>query len=310
MTTIRAGRRSIELSKPDKVLFPRDGLTKLDLAEHYRVVAAAMVPFVRGRPVTMERHPDGVDGARLIQQAIPEYFPAWIHRVRVPKAGGTIEHVMADDAATLVYLANQACITPHVWLSHGPAFDRPDQLMFDLDPPDDDFAAARRAAIEVRRVLDELGLPSFVKTTGGDGLHVLVPLRPTAAFDDVRSFARDVARVLEARHPDELTTASRKAARGGRLYLDIQRNAYGQTAVPPYAVRARPEATVAAPLDWSELDDRGLRPTRFTVLTIGDRLRHDPWTGFRRRARSLTSARRVLGAMLEEAADPGRGARS
>jgi bifunctional non-homologous end joining protein LigD len=303
VTSIRVGRRTVELSNPDKVLFSKHGITKRDLAEHYRTVAPAMIPFVRGRPVTMERHPDGVAGPRIIQQAIPGYFPSWIGRVRVPKAGGTIEHVLADDAATLVYLANQACITPHVWLSHVPAVDRPDQLMFDLDPPNDDFEAARRAAIEVRRVLDELDLPSFVKTTGGDGLHVTVPLRPVAAFDDVRSFARDAARLLELRFPDDLTTAPRKASRGGRLYLDMQRNAYGQTAVPPYAVRASPEATVAAPLDWSELDDGRLRPSRFTVRTIGRRLADDPWRGFRRRARSLTTARRSLAGLLEEAGD-------
>jgi bifunctional non-homologous end joining protein LigD len=188
---------------------------------------------------------------------VPEHFPDWIDRVKVEKEGGELQQVVCGEAATLAYLANQACITPHVWLSRADRPDHPDQLIFDLDPADDDFEEARVAALWLRSLLEELELPSFAKTTGGKGLHLTVPLDRRADFDTVRGFARDVAEELARRHPDRLTTEQRKDKRKGRLYLDAMRNAYAQTAVPPYAVRARPGATVAAP--WTGARSRTAR---------------------------------------------------
>jgi bifunctional non-homologous end joining protein LigD len=296
--TVKVGRRTVEVSNPGKVLYP-DGITKGDLVDYYRRVAERMLPHLRGRPVAMERYPDGIDGQRIFQKDVPDYFPDWIERVKVHKEGGSLQQVACDQAATLVYLANQACITPHVFLSRADRLDHPDQLIFDLDPAGDDFEEARLAALALRDLLRELELPSFAKTTGGKGLHLTVPLDRRADFDTVRGFARDVADLLAARQPDRLTTEQRKDKRKGRLYLDAMRNAYAQTAVPPYAARARPSATVATPLDWSEVEDRSLRPSSFTIASALERT-GDPWKDLRRHGRSLSRARRRLNALIGE----------
>jgi bifunctional non-homologous end joining protein LigD len=300
--TVRVGRRTVEVSNPDKVLYPDDRITKGDLVDYYRRVAEHMLPHLRGRPVAMERYPDGIGGQRIFQKDVPGHFPDWIERVEVEKEGGELRQVLCEDAATLVYLANQACITPHVWLSRADRPDHPDQLIFDLDPAGDEFEEARVAALWLRSLLEELELPSFAKTTGGKGLHLTVPLDRRTDFEKVRGFARDVAEELARRHPDRLTTEQRKDKRKGRLYLDAMRNAYAQTAVPPYAVRARPGATVAAPLDWSEVEDRSLRPPRFTIGSILDRLEQadDPWKDLRRRRRSLSHAHKRLNALIDQ----------
>jgi bifunctional non-homologous end joining protein LigD len=301
---VRVGRRTIQLSRTDKVLFPDDGLTKGDLVSYYEAVAARMVPYLKGRPLSLERYPDGIDEGQVFQQNAPRYFPDWLEVASVKRVEGrgNVQHAVAGSAAALVYLANQACITPHAWLSRADRPRNPDQLIFDLDPTGDDFPAARRAAQDIRQLLAELDLPSLVKTTGGKGLHVHVALDRTADFDQVREFANGVAQVLVVRDPKRYTTEQRKAKRQGRLYLDIMRNAYGQTAVPPYAVRARPGAPVATPLDWSELDDRRMRGDRFTVRTVPRRLEQDgdPWGRHAPRGRSLRRPQRRLNDLLAD----------
>ncbi|MFI0989588.1 non-homologous end-joining DNA ligase [Streptomyces exfoliatus] len=293
--TFEASGRTVVVKRADKEIFPGDGITKKDLAEHYRRVARRMLPHLRGRPLMLERHPDGVGGGRFMQKDTPDHFPEWIHRAELPKEGGTVTYPVCDDLATLLYLADQACVTPHRWLSRADRPDRPDRLVFDLDPPGDDFDQVREAAALVHELLDELELPTVLMTTGSRGLHVMVALDRRADFDEVRAFARDVAGLLADRHPDRLTTAARKQARGDRLYLDVQRNGYGQTAVAPYAVRALPGAPVATPVSWEELDDPRLTARRWTLATIGDRLTEgDPWREVPRRGRSLTAARRRL----------------
>ncbi|MGW4694709.1 non-homologous end-joining DNA ligase [Kitasatospora sp. YST-16] len=300
MTTveIRASGRIIQLKRADKELFPADGLTKADLAAHYRRVGRRILPQLRGRPLMLERHPDGIDGGRFMQKDTPDHFPDWIHRSELPKEGGTVTHPVCDDLATLLYLAGQACVTPHRWLSKADRPDHPDLLVFDLDPSGEDFEPVREAAGLLHGLLDGLGLPAALMTTGSRGLHVLVRLDRRAPFDEVRAFARDAARLLARRHPDLLSTEARKQARGGRLYLDVQRNAYAQTAVTPYAVRALPGAPVATPLGWDELDDPALTPRRWTLTTLGERLAgEDPWAGELRRGRSLGPAGRRLAAL-------------
>jgi bifunctional non-homologous end joining protein LigD len=290
---IRAGRRTVEISRHDKPLFPC-GITKGDLARYYVAVARAMVPHVRDRPLNLERYPDGIGGARIIQQRVAEHFPSWINRVTVPKQGGTVTHVVACDAATLAYLANQACVTLHAWLSRADRLDRPDRLVFDLDPPDG-LADVRGAAQVVGALLRELGLEPFVMATGSRGFHVTVPLRRSAGFDTVRAFARDVGRLAVARDP-RLTLEQRRAARGGRIFVDVMRNAYAHTAVAPYSVRARPGAPVATPLRWDELSHPGTRPDSWTLRTVPERLERegDPWAGMASSARSLGEPRRRL----------------
>ena len=289
---LRAGRRTIQISSPDKVLFGRAKLTKLDLARYYGEVAEVMVPHVRGRPVTMLSCPQGVEGECHITKAAPSHFPPWIQRATVPKRGGQVTHVVANDAATLAYLAGQNVITPHVWLSRVDRPQLPDRLTFDLDPPGDRFGDVRAAARALGTLLRELGLAPFAMTTGSRGLHVTVPLRRTAPFEEVRAFAREVAARLIEQHPDRLTLQQRKDKRGDRIFVDVMRNAYAQHAVAPYGVRPLPDAPVAAPLRWEELDDRRLGPRRYTVRNLPHRLgsEGDPWTGIARRARSVPAA--------------------
>jgi bifunctional non-homologous end joining protein LigD len=294
---VAVGRRRIEVSNPDKVLYPDDGITKADLVDYYQRIAKHLLPHLADRPVAMERYPDGVAKERFFQKNAPRYFPEWISRVRIPKRGGSVEHVLVGAPDTLVYLANQACITLHAFLSKADRLHHPDQLIFDLDPPGDEFQLARRIALDLRRLLEEeLRLPTFVKTTGGDGLHLVIPLDRSDDFDAVRAFALEVGEVMTRRDPDRVTLEHRKQKRGKRLFLDVMRNAYAQTAVPPYVPRARPKAPVATPLDWEEVRDPKLRPDRFTLRTIFGRLarRPDPWKNMGRRARSLSAARERL----------------
>jgi len=295
------GRITVQLSNAGKVLFPDDGITKGDLVQYYFGAAGAMLPLLRDRPLTLVRYPDGIAAGGVLQKNAPRYFPDWISRAPVPKqGGGTVQHVICDKAATLAYLANQACIELHAALSRTAALDQPDQLIFDLDPADDrHFADVRRAARLLRGLLeDELGMTCFVKTTGGKGVHVHVALQPHDDFDSARQFARQAAEVLVAREPALLTTEQRKDKRGNRIYADIMRNGYAQTAAAPYAVRARPGAPVATPLSWAEIDD-DVSPHDFTIATVPGRLARlghdgDPWASMPRHRYRLSRARGKL----------------
>ena len=284
----------VEISKPDKVLFPDVGVTKLGLAEYYDAVADVMLPHLRGRPVNMQRFPDGVGAMAFYEKKVPSHFPDWVHSVEVHTEDGSQRQVVVDDRRSLVYLAQQACITPHTWLCTSQELERPDQLIFDLDPSDDSLAKVRRATRLVGGLLEELGLTTYLKTTGSRGYHVLVPLRPSLGFDEVRDFARHCAERLVEQEPDLLTIEQRKAKRGDRVFVDIGRNAYGQTAVPAYAVRARPSAPVSTPITWDELSR--VKPAQFTVSSVRRRLarRDCPWADVRRHAQTLTTARKRL----------------
>jgi bifunctional non-homologous end joining protein LigD len=264
----------VAVSKPDKELFPAtDGapaVTKLDLARYYEAVAEVMLPHLWGRPVNMQRFPDGIGSSSFYEKKVPSHFPDFVRTVEVSTSDGAQRQVVVDDVRSLVYLAQQACITPHTWLSRDDDLDRPDQLVVDLDPSVPDLDAVRRATRRVGELLDDLGLTSVVKTTGSRGYHVVVPLRRSQPFDAVRAFARAAAEVLVDREPDLLTLEARKDKRGDRVLVDVQRNGYGQTAVPPYAVRARPGAPVSTPITWDELGR--VDPDQHTVRTIGRRL--------------------------------------
>ena len=266
---VEASGVTFELSNTGKVLFPiegtADGLTKGELVEYYAQVADAMLPYLKDRPIAMARYPDGITKQRIFQKT-GKYFPDWITSVEVKKEGGTLRHVVCDKAATLLYLANQAVIEFHVFLSRVDSLECADQVVVDFDPPDNDgFDQARQCALWLRSLLeDELGLISYVKTTGGKGLHVHVPLNRKQGFEETRTFAREASQVLAARHPDVVTVEQRVQARGHRVYADVMRDAYAQTVVAPFTVRARPGAHVATPLHWAEVEDPALAPGRFT----------------------------------------------
>jgi bifunctional non-homologous end joining protein LigD len=302
--TMKVGRHTVPLSNTGKVLFPDDGITKGDLISYYAGAASWMLPPLRERPVAMARFPDGINGPRIFQKNVSAHFPDWITRVEVHKQGGTLSQVVCDKPATLVYLANQACIELHPFLSRVGRLEFPDQLIFDLDPATaDQFGEARATALLLRDLLEkDLALTTFVKTTGGKGLHVQVPLSAEQDFETVRDFARQAAQLLAARNPDLITTEQRKDARGGPIYADVMRNAYAQTAVAPYSVRARPGATVAVPLHWDEVSDPKLSPARFNLRSVPDRLEDlgtggDPWAGMSRRRYSLVRPAKQLAAL-------------
>jgi bifunctional non-homologous end joining protein LigD len=270
----------IPVTNPDKVLFPDDGITKGDLVDYYGRIAERMIPQVRDRPLHLNRFPDGIGGISIQQKRVPDSFPSWIERATVDlHKGGTITHAVIDNAATLVYLANYNMITAHVWLSRIEAPERPDQLIFDLDPSDDDFRLVRTTALKLKALLEELGLIPFVKTTGSRGLHVVVPVTIGPGFEEAHIFADYVAQRLAASDPVHLTTEFIKQKREGRLFIDLNRNAYAQTAVAPYSVRARRAAPIAVPVAWSDVERDSLHPDGITIRNVWDWLRDhdDPW---------------------------------
>ncbi|MBU4275510.1 MAG: non-homologous end-joining DNA ligase [Proteobacteria bacterium] len=291
--------QNLELSHPDKVMFPEQGFTKADLAEYYQQTSPTILPHLRDRPLMAQRFPDGIGAQGFYQKDAPDFFPAWVPRARLKKKeGGFIKQVMANNRSTLLYLVDLACITLHPWLSRADRPNLPDRVIFDLDPAEgvSDFPQVIQTAGMLRNLLGRIGLRPYVMTTGSRGLHVVAPLLRREGFDQVRSFAQDVAQRLAAEHPGLLTTEQRLAKRGGRLYLDVARNGYGQTSVAPYAVRALPGAPVATPLEWSELTASGLGPQSYHLGNILGRLdqQPDPWQGMGRHGRSLAQARRNL----------------
>jgi bifunctional non-homologous end joining protein LigD len=257
-----------------------------------------MLPHLRDRPLALERFPDGAGKSGFFQKQRPESAPDSVPGFEVPgeSEGGSITMVVARDAGTLEWFADQAVLTVHAWLSRVEHLHHPVRLVFDLDPPGEDFEVVRSAALALRELLDELALPSYPMTTGSRGLHVTVPLAGKDDFEQVRGFARAVADTLAARHPDQLTTAVRKEKRGGRLFLDTLRNAYGQHSVAPYSPRPLAGAPVATPLHWDELDDPKLTARRFTLADVPDRLSGggDPWRDINRHGRGLGQARTLL----------------
>lgn len=284
----------VEITHPDKVLFPKDGYTKADMVGYYLSVADAMLPHMRDHPLAMLRFNQGIHGERFFHKQAPKHFPDFIDRVEVPKAKGMTTYPVCNNSRALAYIANHNCVEFHVLTVRADDLRHPDRLVFDLDPSVDDFSQVRSAARWLHVLLDELGLSASAMTSGSRGLHIWVPLDRKSAIDEVYSFAADVAQVLVDRHPEELTTEFAKADRGSRIYLDIARNAPGQHAVAPYSLRAIDGAPVATPIAWDELDDPALTPQRWSMTTVVQRLTADPWSGMTRRARSLERARRTL----------------
>lgn len=263
---------AVRISHPDKVLFPDEGITKGELAAYYDAVAPVMLPHISGRPVTMERYHRGIGEKGFFQKNVAKGFPPWLERVEVPKKGGTVHHPLVTDARSLVWLANQNSITPHVWPARVPDLTHPDVCVFDLDPAEDDPARLRRAALALRDLLAELALRCWVKTSGSKGLHIVVPLDGGASWGEAERFAHRVGAELVARHGDDLTQAFSKADRGGRIYVDTGRNGYSATFAAAYAVRAQPGAPVSAPCTWEEVESGAVHPRTFTLRTMRARV--------------------------------------
>ena len=253
-------------------MFPDDGITKGDLAAYYEAVAPVMVPHVRGRPVTMERFHRGIAAPGFFQKNVTKGFPPWLERVAAPKKDGVVHHPIVTNERGLAWLANQNCITPHVWTARAPKLTKPDLCVFDLDPAADEPARLRAAALGLRDFLEELGLRSWIKTSGSKGFHIAVPLDGKASYSVVARFAHTVGRLMVERDPQNLTQEFYKADRGGRILVDTGRNEYSATFAAVYAVRPKRGAPVSAPCSWEEVERGAVEPAGFTLRTMGARL--------------------------------------
>jgi bifunctional non-homologous end joining protein LigD len=277
------------ITHPEKVLFPGAGITKGELAAYYEAVGPLMLPHICGRPVTMERYPSGIGEQGFMHKDVSRGFPEWLERIEVPKKRGTVRHPIVCDQRSLLWLANQNCITPHVWTSRAPNLYKPDICVFDLDPSEDQPEALRKAALELRDLLDELNLTCWVKSSGSKGFHIVVPLDGESGFGDVSAFANSVAAVLIKRDARHLTQEFLKADRRGRILMDTGRNGYSATFAAAYAVRAREGAPVSAPCTWDELERGSVGPRTFSLRTMLARIAEvgDLWSELRRQAFSL-----------------------
>jgi bifunctional non-homologous end joining protein LigD len=289
------------ISHPEKILFPDDGITKGELASYYEAIAPVMLPHLRRRPVTMERYHRGIGAPGFFQKDVSKGFPDWLKRVEVPKHGGTVHHPLANDTRSLLWLANQNSITIHVWPSRTPNLYQPDICVFDLDPAGEhDLDTLRAAALNERDVLAELGLPSWIKTSGSKGFHIAVPLDGKADFGEVARFAHRVGRVLVQRDPQHLTQEFSKVDRGGRILVDTGRNGYSATFAATYTVRAKRGAPVSAPCTWEEVERGEVNPKSFTLRAMAERIGEagDLWADLLRSKRSLRRAAAKLESLL------------
>lgn len=295
---IQINKKTIKLSKLGKLFYPEANIYKGDVIEYYRRMEKWILPHLKGRPLSLQRFPDGIKGNHFYQKEAPDYFPAWIKttEIQVKEKSDTQQQVLCDNKETLIYLANQASLVFHIWLSRAGHLNYPDKLIFDLDPPGSDFETVKKAARSLKDIIEGLLLHPFLMTTGSRGLHVVVPVKPEVIFDKARNFARDLVERIEELKPGLYSTEVRINKREGKIFLDYLRNSYAQTSVAPYSLRAKPGAPVATPLDWNELDRPDLNSQSYTISNIFRRLgqKEDPWNDFSAKAGSILKAIEVL----------------
>jgi bifunctional non-homologous end joining protein LigD len=292
---------TVKLTNTDRVMFPDSGITKRQVLEYYRDIAQYAIPEFRDRALSIERFTKGIDVGGFFQKHWQKHYPDWIRSAELG-VKTVVRYPIADNQAALVYFANQGGIAMHIWTSRVSAPEYPDLLVFDLDPPDGKFELVRFAALEIKELCDSIDLPTFVKTTGSKGLHVVVPLDGRALFGEAMALANRMAKVLCARHPDKLTQEFYKKDRRGRLYLDVMRNALGATIIAPYSLRGRPGAPLSAPIEWEEVEDPEMKPNGFTLKNIRKRLEviGDPWSNLRYKTGSIDDADAMLSRLEDE----------
>ncbi len=260
------------ITHPDKLLFPDDGITKGDLARYYETLAPVILPHLRGRPITMERYPAGINAKGFWQKDVSKGFPAWLQRVEVAKKDGVVHHPVVTDVRSLLWMTNQNTVTQHVSAARVPHLNHPDLCVFDLDPSNDDWATVRAAAIALRDLLAEIGLPSWIKTSGSKGFHIVVPVDGNTPTEAVARFASAVGTALVEMAPEQLTQEFSKIDRKGRIYVDVGRNGYSATFAAAYTVRAKRGAPVSAPCTWEEVERGEANPQTFTLRNMPERV--------------------------------------
>jgi bifunctional non-homologous end joining protein LigD len=296
---MKVGKYDIEITNKDKVLFGTSGLTKGDLIDYYNYIAPIMLTHVKKRAISMQRFPQGVHKEFFFQKEIGSYFPEWVTTIAVKHSAGLVRYVVIDKAATLVYLANQA-VVPHIWLSKIDKLKKPDRIIFDLDPADSlSFADVQYAAKKIKKILDDLALPSFFMLTGSRGAHIVIPIKQLYTFDETREFAYKIAILVAQQDSKRLTIEVHKSKRGERVFIDWLRNGFGATAVAPYAVRALEEAPIAMPVTWDELCKKGMKSQKYTIKNVKKRINSvgDIWGDMQQHAISLTQAQKLLNSM-------------
>lgn len=301
MGVIKSGRRLIDTSNEDRILFPKSKITKGDVISYFQKISKHMLSFMKNHPLTMERYPYGIQEEGFYHKDAPDYFPSWIKTMKMKKKdGGFTHYVVCNDEATLIYLANQGCLTQHLWLSRVDKIDYPDKMIIDLDPGKSSFEKVQSTAFLIKEILEELDLTSFVMLTGSSGVHIVVPLSRKQTYEEVRNFAYDIALWLLKKDPQNTTLEIRKNKRGKKIFIDTLRNQLTATAVAPYSIRAYEGAPVATPIDWKEMSDPKLISQRYTIKTVFNRLKKkgDPWKLFLKKSYSLFSAHKKLKKML------------
>lgn len=278
-TLILEGKK-ILLTHLEKIIFPRSDIKKTEVVNYYFKIAPIALLHYKDRPLTMVRFPHGIEDKGFFQKNIFPHHPEWVESIQVKKVGGTVTQILINHPATLVYLSNQDCIEMHLALARADKINFPDRIIFDLDPsPNNDFSQIRWAALQLKALLDQFHLISFIQTTGSRGVHIVIPIERTRDFTYVHSFAKNLASQLVAQFPDRLTIAQRKEARGSHVYIDYSRNSYGQGSIGPYSLRAKEGAPIATPLYWEELQNENLTAQSYHLKNIFQRLKmqKDPW---------------------------------
>lgn len=289
----------VEMTNPDKIIYPKEKITKKQIIEYYRKVSSRLILHIKDHPLALQRYPNGIKKEGFFQKNVSKYFPKWIKTVRVSRqASGKVQMVLCNDKNTVEYLANQAALSLHPWLSTRSKLDKPDRMIFDLDPPQRNLQLAKEAARDLKKFLETLGLKPFIMTTGSKGYHIVVPIQPLLKFEEVRKIARIISNQLSKKFPKKYTTQTRKNARKGRLFIDYLRNSYAQHAIAPYSLRALPGAPIAMPILWQELSR--VEPQSFHLKNISSRLKKpDPWSRMKSSQKSLSTLMKKLETHLE-----------
>ncbi|MFW5794581.1 MAG: non-homologous end-joining DNA ligase [Bacillota bacterium] len=282
--------KKVKLSNLDKMIFPDSKYTKKDIIDYYKKVSKYILPHLKNRPVTLERYPDGITESGFYQKQKSDYFPEWINSYKVNnKDGSKTDYVLINNLDSLIYLANQAVITPHIWLSKKDNINKPDKIVFDLDPAENNYKNLIIIAKEIKKYIESLDLNVFVMNTGSNGLHIIVPINPEFTFAKIHDISKKIAKDIVGKNREIATIEQRKDKREGKVFIDYLRNSYGQTSVTPYAIRPKEKAPIATPLDWEELSDKSFNPQKYTINNIFRRIsqKKDPWENIYQKRKSL-----------------------
>jgi bifunctional non-homologous end joining protein LigD len=293
-------KSTAQITHKDKILFPEGKISKEEVVNYYRRVAKLMLPLLRDRPISMHRFPRGINNTGFFQKRAPESMPEWMQTAQVKRKNKEpFPMILCQKQACLLWLANQNCITPHIWLSKIDKPNVPDRMIFDLDPPTKkEFPICVEGALILKDLIEQKAkLKAFVMTTGSKGLHVVVPIERKYSFEQVRTIARLMAEQVVKQYPQKFTLTSSKRLRKGLVYIDVLRNGSAQTTVAPYAIRALPNAPVAVPLFWKELEDKKLHSDSYTIHTIDARVQKNPWKGIERGAKAMPNAKALSNAL-------------